>query len=68
MQMRPTFQDLDRIAAAKETKCRELIDRLVKLYVKNLDFDELVFARAYNYGQVFNESYEVARNQLEAMT
>jgi hypothetical protein len=64
--MGPTFADQDRIAAARATKCRELIDRLVKLYVKNLDFDELVFCRSYNYGQIFNESYEIARNQLEA--
>jgi hypothetical protein len=47
--MRPTFAEQDRLAAARATKCREL-----------------VFCRSYNYGQIFNESYEVARNQLEA--
>ena len=45
-----SFAEADRIAAAREKKKYELIERLSKLYVKHLDFDELVFARAYSYG------------------
>lgn len=62
----PTFADQDRIAAAREKKKYELIERLSKLYAKHLDFDELVFARSYSYGAVFNEAYEIARTELES--
>ena len=41
-------------------------DLLVKVYTKHLDFDELVFCRAYEYGVIFNEAYEQARTELEA--
>ena len=61
-----SFAEADRIAAAREKKKYELIERLSQLYAKHLDFDELVFARSYSYGTVFNEAYERARTELEA--
>lgn len=61
----PTFAALDRLEAEREAKKRDLIDRLTRLYVKNLTFDELVFCRGYSYGHIFIEAYEAARGQLE---
>jgi hypothetical protein len=60
-----TWADLDRLEAEREVKKRELIDRLTRLYAKNLSFDELLFCRGYSYGHIFTEAYEAARGQLE---
>jgi hypothetical protein len=60
-----TLQDQDRIAADRQAKKRELIDRLANLYEKNFTFNELNYARGYECGVVLNEAYEIARSKLE---
>jgi hypothetical protein len=61
----PTFVEQDRLAADRRALQRELTDRLAALYEKNLTFNELNFARGYEYGVVLNEAYEIARSKLE---
>lgn len=60
-----TYAEQDRLAADRRALQRELTDRLAKLYEENLTFNELNFARGWEHGIVFNESYEIARSKLE---
>jgi hypothetical protein len=60
-----TFAQRDALAAEREEKERELIDRLTALYVKNFNFSELTSMHGYSFGQILNEAHEAARGQLE---
>lgn len=63
--MRPqTWADVDRIAADREAKKRELVDRLTALLVKNFDTGELRFAWFCESDAIRIEAYERARAEL----
>jgi len=65
MENAPTFAERDALERDRQAKKRELTDRLAKLYEKHFTFNELNFARGYEYGVVLNEAYEIARSKLE---
>ena len=57
-----TFADMDRIAAARQAKRRECVERLGKILAKEFDLDELRFIWDLNYRDaVLSESFEIAR-------
>ena len=66
MENAPTFAERDALERDRQALRRELTDRLAKLYEKNFTFNELQFARGYQYGVILNEAYEIARSKLEA--
>jgi hypothetical protein len=56
-----TFADLDALKAERESKKRELVDRLTKLLVQNFDFGELRFAWYCEGDSIRIEAYDRAR-------
>ena len=56
---RPTFAEQDRIAAAREEKRRECVERLAKILSKEFDCQELVFIWTNDAVRV--EAWEQAR-------
>ena len=61
-----TFAELDKLAAEREAKKRELVDRLTALLVRNFDSAEVRFMWYCESDAIRIESYERARTQLEA--
>jgi hypothetical protein len=64
MQRGLTFAELDKLKAEREAKKRELVDRLTKLLVQNVDFSELRFAWYCEGDAIRIEAYERARAEL----
>jgi hypothetical protein len=61
--MRPqTWADVDRIAAARQAKRRECVERLSKILAKEFDLDELRNITTFDYDAIRIEAYEIARN------
>lgn len=61
----PTFQDIDRIAAARQTRRRECVERLSKALAKEFTLDELRFIQTFDYDQIRLEAYEIARTKAK---
>jgi hypothetical protein len=64
--MRPTFEQQDRILAAREAKRIECVDRLSELLSKAFDADELRFIWSYGPGipsVILVEAFERARTK-----
>ena len=57
--MRPTFEEQDRIAAAREEKRRQCVSRLAQILSKEFDYQELVFIWTNDAVRV--EAWELAR-------
>lgn len=60
-----TWADIDRIAAARQAKRRECVDRLAKILIKEFDFDELRFIATFDFDAIRIEAYEIARSQAK---
>ena len=63
MENGPTFADLDRIAAARQAKRRECVERLAKILAKEFDLDELRFIWTFDYDAIRIEAFEIARTK-----
>jgi hypothetical protein len=62
--MRPqTWTDVDRIAAARQAKRVECVERLAKVLAKEFDVDELRFIHSFDFDAIRIEAYEIARNK-----
>ena len=60
--MRPqTWADVDRIAAARQEKRRECVERLARILSNEFDIDELRFITTFDYDQIRIEAFEAAR-------
>ena len=64
--MRPqTWADVDRIAAARETKRVECVERLAKVLSREFDLDELRFIWTYSIppSSILVQAFEDARSK-----
>jgi hypothetical protein len=55
--------NVDRIAAARQAKRRECVERLSKILAKEFDLDELRFIATFDYDAIRIEAYEIARTK-----
>ena len=58
-----TFADMDRIAAARQAKRVECVERLTKILVKEFTADELKFVWYFPADAIRIEAYEIARTK-----
>lgn len=63
MAMRPTFAEQDRIAAAREQKRVEVLERLTKILAREFSLDELKFIWTFSYppSSLLVQAFEEAR-------
>ena len=62
--MRPqTWADVDRIAAARQEKRRECVERLARILAKESDLDELRFIATFDFDAIRIEAFEAARSK-----
>lgn len=54
---------MDRIAAARQAKRRECVERLAKILAKEFDLDELRFIATFDFDAIRIEAYEIARTK-----
>jgi hypothetical protein len=54
---------VDRIAAARQAKRRECVERLAKILAKEFDLDELRFIATFDFDAIRIEAYEIARTK-----
>ncbi len=59
--MHRTFAEQDRIAAARQAKRRECVERLATILAKEFSFDELRFIHGFDFDAIRIEAYEQAR-------
>ena len=65
--MRPqTWADVDRIAAARQAKRVECVERLTKVVAKEFTLDEIRFIVTFDFDQIRNEAFEAARSKAKA--
>jgi hypothetical protein len=60
-----TWQDIDRIAAARQAKRRECVERLTKVLAREFTLDELKFIVTFDFDQIRVEAFEAARSQAK---
>jgi hypothetical protein len=64
--MRPqTWADVDRIAAARQEKRRECVERLGRILAKEFDLDELRFIQTFELDAIRIEAFEIARSKAK---
>jgi hypothetical protein len=64
--MRPqTWADVDRIAAARQAKRVECVERLTKIVAKEFTLDELIFITTFDFDQIRIEAFEAARSKAK---
>jgi hypothetical protein len=64
--MRPqTWADVDRIAAARQAKRRECVERLAKILAREFDLGELRFIHTFDFDAIRIEAYEIARTKAK---
>lgn len=60
-----TWADVDRIAAARQSKRVECVQRLSKGLAKEFTLDELRFIHTFDFDAIRNEAYEIARTKAK---
>ena len=64
--MRPqTWADVDRIAAARQAKRVECVERLTKILAREFTLDELRFITTFDFDQIRIEAFEAARSRAK---